>query len=185
MWSFALISVALLFSNVSGAIIAREAASSQVCEGQVTLSEYYIGEDKNVKVQHATCPEQASKVSTLVGRQIQNVCGNTCATSCFTPSGGGPNTGDCHVIADALRYNSQNIGAIFPVGTGTNNTVVMQYASCLSFFVNQETVPIEYCRTDWAALIDWIGPNCASAQNAHGGLCVATNQQWFAQVQHA
>lgn len=30
--------------------------------------------------------------------------------------------------------------------------MVMQYASCLTFFVNQDTVPIEYCRSDWVGL---------------------------------
>ncbi|KAJ6462722.1 hypothetical protein DFH09DRAFT_1165820 [Mycena vulgaris] len=184
MRSFALISAALLFSIVSAASVARVAAG-EVCEGQVTLSEHYIGQDKNVKVQYATCPEYGSKVETLESRQVVDVCGNTCNTSCFTPSGGGPNPNDCHIIADALRFDSQNIGALFTVGTGTNNTVVMQFASCLSFFVNQDTVPIEYCRTDWASLIDFIAPNCQATQNAHGGLCVATNQQWFAQVNHA
>ena len=31
-------------------------------------------------------------------------------TTCFTPSGGGPDPNECHVIADALRFDSQNIG---------------------------------------------------------------------------
>ncbi|KAJ7143797.1 hypothetical protein C8R44DRAFT_602678, partial [Mycena epipterygia] len=155
------------------------------CQGQVTLSETYIGQDKNVKVQFATCPEYGSKVQTLESRQAPvDVCGNNCmrVTSCFPPSGGGPDPNDCHIIADALRFDSQNIGksSLLEISS-TNNTVVMQFASCLSFFVNQDTVPIEYCRTDWATLIDFIAPNCQATQNAHGGLCIATNQQWFAQ----
>ncbi|KAJ7674082.1 hypothetical protein DFH06DRAFT_978991, partial [Mycena polygramma] len=165
---------------------------SSVCEGQVTLSETYIGEDKNVLVRHATCPTYGTKVKTLVDRQL-DVCGNQCTTYC-TPATGGPNTNDCHIIADALRYNSQNIAPLFTIGTastsfallppfidGTNNTVTVQYASCLSFFVNQDASPLEYCDTEWANLIDYIAPNCAAAQNANGGLCVATNQQWFVQ----
>ncbi|KAJ7807444.1 hypothetical protein B0H14DRAFT_2873134 [Mycena olivaceomarginata] len=188
MWSFALISTALLFSKISMslasvALVPRRA--EVLCEGEITLSEEYIGQDKNVLVQYSTCPEYGSNVNALDTRQIEDVCGNTCTTSCFTPSGGGPNPNDCHIIADALRFQSQNIGALFTIGTGTNNTVVIQFASCLSFFVNQDTAPIEYCRTDWANLIDFIAPNCQATQNAHGGLCVATNQQWFAQVQHS
>ena len=31
----------------------------------------------------------------------------------------------------------------------TNNTVVMQFSSCKTFFVNQDFVPLVYCRTDW------------------------------------
>ncbi|KAJ7674070.1 hypothetical protein DFH06DRAFT_1467410 [Mycena polygramma] len=181
MWSSALLSAALLLSSVS---LASVIPVAEVCEGQVTLAETYIGQDKNVLVQQSTCPTFGSKVKTLESRQL-DVCGNTCATSCFTPSGGGPNTTDCHVIADALRFNSQNTGPLFTIGTGTNNTVVVKYSTCLSFFVNQDASPLEYCDTEWAKLIDFIGPNCAAAQNAHGGLCVATNQQWFVQVAHS
>jgi hypothetical protein len=32
------------------------------------------------------------------------------ATNCFSPSGGGPDPNECNVIADALLYDSQNIG---------------------------------------------------------------------------
>ena len=31
-------------------------------------------------------------------------------TNCFTPSGGGPDPNECTIIADALLYDSQNIG---------------------------------------------------------------------------
>ncbi|KAJ7763122.1 hypothetical protein DFH07DRAFT_738838, partial [Mycena maculata] len=153
-----------------------------VCEGQVTLFQTYIGQGgklRNVKVQHATCPEYASKVATLETRQAKHRCGFMFHAT--IQSGGGPDPNDCQVIADALLYDSQNVGPLFTVGTGTNNTVVMQYATCLSFYVNQDAAPIEYCDTDWAALIEYIAPNCQATQNAHGGLCVATNQQWFVQ----
>ncbi|KAJ7653056.1 hypothetical protein DFH06DRAFT_525122 [Mycena polygramma] len=175
-----LLSAALL----SGLSLASVIPASQVCEGQVTLSETYIGKDKNVLVQYATCPKFGSKVKPLVDRQL-DVCGNACTTYCFSPAGGGPNTNDCHIIADALRYNSQNIAPLFTIGTGTNNTVTLKYASCTSFFVNQHASPLEYCNTEWADVIDWVAPNCASAQSAHGGLCVATDQQWFIQVNHS
>ncbi|KAJ6483625.1 hypothetical protein C8R47DRAFT_1049074 [Mycena vitilis] len=140
-----------------------------------------------------TAPNLKGKA--LVDRQL-DVCGNQCTTYCFTPATGGlvhghssnysdahggPNTNDCHIIADALRYNSQNIAPLLTIGTGTNNTVTVQYASCLSFFVNQDASSLEYCDTEWANLIDYIAPNCAAAQKANGGLCVATDQQWFVQ----
>ncbi|KAJ7732671.1 hypothetical protein B0H16DRAFT_1468445 [Mycena metata] len=178
MWSFTFISAALLLSKVSfaGAALVPRAAGD-VCDGQVTLSEAFIGADKNVHVRYATCPKYGSKVKTLEARQAPiDVCGNSC---------GGPNPNDCAVIADALLYDSQNIGPLFTVGTGTNNTVVMQYATCLTFFVNQDTVPIEYCRNDWSSLVTFIAPNCQATQNAHGGLCLASNEQWFAQVNHS
>ena len=59
---------------------------------------------------------------------VGNVCGAHCrfshdflfrfykfilssgTTTCFNPSGGGPDPNDCHVIADALRFDSENIG---------------------------------------------------------------------------
>ncbi|KAJ3927898.1 MAG: hypothetical protein NXY57DRAFT_577529 [Lentinula lateritia] len=156
---------------------------TSICAGEEILSETYIGEEKNVRLQHITCPPTPAKRA-LAPRQT-NVCGNTCITNCFVPSGGGPVPDDCHVIADALRFDSENVGALFEIGTGVNNTIALTYATCESFYVNQDPTTQIYCRTDWAAVIDWVAPNCQSTQNAHGGNCVATDQQFFIQVQHS
>jgi hypothetical protein len=159
-----------------------------ICSGQAEIiAEEYIGEDHNVKMTTLSCSEQIQPRHILAERQAPvNVCGAQCNTNCFLPAGGGPDPNDCHVIADALRYDSQNVGALFaiPNGNSTTNPVVMQYISCKTFFVNQDLVPLEYCRTDWASLIDFVAPNCQATQNAHGGNCVAVDQSWFVQVQH-
>ncbi|KAF7304373.1 hypothetical protein HMN09_00839300 [Mycena chlorophos] len=187
---FSLLATALLVS-ASGVRSNFRVSDGTVCEGQVTNSEAFIGKDNNVKVQFATCPTDVvtkrSRIELEQRDTVVDVCGNTCTTDCFTPSGGGPNPNDCTVIADALLYDSQNIGADFTVPTGKNNTVVMQYASCLTFFVNQDSAgnELEYCRVDWAALVNYIAPNCQSTQNAHGGLCVATDGNWFVEVAHS
>lgn len=57
-----------------------------VCNDQVTHSESFIGKDKNVKVQVASCP-QASLVQreiTLENRQT-NVCATNCAPAFSFP----------------------------------------------------------------------------------------------------
>jgi len=176
-----------IFTKIS-AIPLVSGIETDVCDGAVTLDSTWIGEAKNVEMRTVSCPYQR-RDDMLVQRQAPtnptNVCGSNCTTNCFSPSGGGPDPNDCHVIADALRYDSQNIGALFQIGnTTTNNTVVMQFSSCTTFFVNQDFVPLVYCRTDWATLIDFVAPNCQATQNAHGGNCVATDQTWFVQVQH-
>ncbi|KAJ7062151.1 hypothetical protein C8F01DRAFT_1024306 [Mycena amicta] len=191
MWSapLALLSAALYASHAVGLSLSTIPLGVRddgtVCDGQINIAETFIGKDNNVQVQYATCPPP--EYAALESRQTApiDVCGNNCTTFCFTPSGGGPNPNDCTIIADALLFDSENIGPLFTIPTGANNTITMKYQSCLTFFVNQDVVPIEYCRTDWSALVKFIAPNCQAAQNAHGGLCVATNQQWFAQVQHS
>ncbi|KAJ4469727.1 hypothetical protein C8J55DRAFT_492020 [Lentinula edodes] len=168
-----------------------------VCPGQVTVSETFIGANSNVKLAQVYCPENT--VPTLTPRQDNgtaiDVCGNTCSTNCFTPSGGGPDPNDCTVIADAMRFYSQNVKSerialplhvkddTFLIGTGTNNTVVLTYSTCETFYVNQDPVEQSYCYSDWASIVDYIAPNCQSTQNAHGGNCIADDQQWFIQVQ--
>lgn len=103
------------------------------------------------------------------GGQYTNVCGATCKcsletshspfysplscpgdTHCFNPAGGGPDPNECHVISDALRYNSQNIANIFNIPRSAA-VVKMQYKSCYSFWVNQATVDLQYCRQDWVS----------------------------------
>ncbi|PBK84564.1 hypothetical protein ARMGADRAFT_1000311 [Armillaria gallica] len=163
---------------------------SEVCPGQITLSETYIGADQNVKVETVSCPEGAlTRRGDLISRQasnVTNVCGTQCNTFCFNPSGGGPDPNECHVIADALRYDSQHIGSTFTINNGTTgNIVVVTYNSCESFFVNQINGLMEYCRLDWASVLDWVAPNCQSTQNAHGGFCVAGDGRWFIQAQHS
>ncbi|KIK64072.1 hypothetical protein GYMLUDRAFT_40307 [Collybiopsis luxurians FD-317 M1] len=182
--SIAMQFLSVLVALVSAAVLVS-ASPDEVCDGQVVLSETFIGEEKNVKVQHLTCPVAATKTKRALAPRQTNVCGNNCQTSCFTPAGGGPNPNDCHIIADALRFDSQNIGPFFNITAGVNNTVALTFASCLSFYVNQDTINQTYCRTDWAGVIDFIAPNCQATQNAHGGLCVETNQNFFIQVNAA
>ncbi|KAF8898026.1 hypothetical protein CPB84DRAFT_1781176 [Gymnopilus junonius] len=160
-----------------------------VCPGGETeiLSETYIGKDHNVKMTTLSCSTKVHASNTLSARQTAplNVCGANCNTNCFIPAGGGPDPNECHIIADALLYDSQNVGALFtiPTGNSTSNPVVMQYRSCKTFFINQDAQNLEYCRTDWSSLIDWLAFNCQATQNAHGGNCVAVDQRWFVQVQ--
>ncbi|PPQ96087.1 hypothetical protein CVT26_004719 [Gymnopilus dilepis] len=202
------LSLSLCLSTLASVYVvsALPFVDESVCPGGevVVLSESYIGKDKNVKMTSLSCTIKGdSKRDTLVKRQTPplDVCGANCDTNCFLPAGGGPDPNECHVIADALRYDSQNVGverlhllkilgALFTIPSGpgnnvTTNPVVMQYSSCKTFFVNQDVQALEYCRTDWAALIDWVAPNCQATQNAHGGNCVAVDQRWFVQVQHS
>ncbi|KAJ7589147.1 hypothetical protein C8J56DRAFT_30803 [Mycena floridula] len=181
--SFLLLSAALIAS--AGPLSGR---SEAICPGQKVESEWFIGEEKTVKAQSVSCPPESFQVvkrSSLEARDT-NVCGAPCTTHCFTPSGGGPDPNDCHIIADALRFDSQNIGPIFAVANGTNNVLSLTFATCTTFFVNQApTSTLDYCRTDFAAVADFVAPNCQATQNAHGGLCLANDQQWFVQVNHS
>ena len=104
------------------------------------------------------------------------------------------------MITDALLYAAQNTGAyscfparrpdadgfvpgaLFTMDPANNTTVVtMTYKSCESFIVDQTGAALQYCRSDWASILDNLAFNCQSTQNAHGGLSVATNQDWFIQ----
>ena len=81
--------------------------------------------------------------------------GRTGDTFCFSGGSGGPNEDDCAVIADAILYDSQNVGAIFNAtapGTATDK-VTMQYKSCLTYFLNQDSAneTLSYCRSDWVS----------------------------------
>ncbi|KAI0089796.1 hypothetical protein BDY19DRAFT_86079 [Irpex rosettiformis] len=147
---------------------------------------YHIGKDKNVHAEVVQCDGiPLTPPSEILPRQV-NVCGAQCNTNCFTPSGGGPDPNECHVIADALLYDSQNVGALFTMDPAQNTSVItMQYRSCKTFIVDQAGIPLTYCRTDWSAVLDFVAFNCQSQQNAHGGNCVAADQRWFIQVQSA
>ncbi|KAJ8082763.1 hypothetical protein PM082_008619 [Marasmius tenuissimus] len=164
--------------------------------------ETFIGANQDVKVDFVTCPGPSPQL--LAARQTPptNVCGTQCKTNCFTPSGGGPDPNECDVIANALRFDSENTetlhmclcrhvlygptqflntAPIFPIGTGTNNTVAMTFRSCKTFFVNQNLGDLAYCRTDWTDVLDFATLSCQATQNAHGSNCVATDQRWFVQ----
>ncbi|KAF5391186.1 hypothetical protein D9757_003123 [Collybiopsis confluens] len=145
----ALISVAVL---VTASPAARDVG---VCTGEVVVSETFIGEEKNVKLQHVSCPVAPTVAKRAIApRQTSDVCGNACETNCFS-SGSEPTSNDCHVIADALRFQSQNESALFEIETGVNNTVVLTFETCTTFYVNQDPFDQLYCRTDWATLVDF------------------------------
>lgn len=116
-----------------------------------------------------TSPRDLNHESSLVKRAT-SVCGATCTsclssclaymwlishsshlagdTHCFNPAGGGPDPNDCKVISDVLRYDSQNTANTFNIPHSAA-VVRMQYRSCYSFFVNQATTDLQYCRLDW------------------------------------
>ena len=106
---------------------------TNVCDGAVTIASTWIGEAKNVEMKSIYCPNlyQRRDVQHVLEQPQTipvDVCGAPCrfshdflfrfwkfnlisgATTCFTPAGGGPDPNECHVIADALRFNSQSIG---------------------------------------------------------------------------
>ncbi|KAL7280264.1 hypothetical protein ACG7TL_005177 [Trametes sanguinea] len=184
-----------LFSTLSVFVAATVAARigtapDTTCTSEVVAYETYIGKDHNVKLTYSHCadgPLVASDGEELAKRQSNNVCGAACDTFCWSPSGGGPSTGDCAVIADALLYDSQNVGVLFNVtATGTpTDKITMQYQSCLTYFLNQDFNTLVYCRTEWSKLVNWLATDCDADNNAHGGLCVATDQRWYVQVQHS
>lgn len=187
-----IIAAGLLVPSALSAVVPR-AIPYDICPSPIIVSEQYIGENQDVKVQVIQCDTSiAARDTTQLSKRQANVCGATCMsffsspsfillnydlvlgnTNCFTPSGGGPDPNECHVIADALRYDSQNIGTSFkmyvhvnpkrtyPVYPGdsftmvpANNTalVTMQYRSCSTFIVDQANVPLSYCRSAWVCL---------------------------------
>ncbi|EIW65369.1 uncharacterized protein TRAVEDRAFT_55916 [Trametes versicolor FP-101664 SS1] len=179
-----------LFSLLFATLTATSAAlvgsgGVPTCTNEQVAYETYIGKDHNVKVSYSQCDEDASTAA-LAKRQSSNVCGAACNTFCFTPAGG-PSASDCNVIADALLYDSQNVGVLFNVSaTGTpTNKITMQYGTCLTYFLNQDFSTLVYCRTEWSKLVTWLSTDCAPANNAQGGLCVATDQRWYVQLQHS
>ncbi|KIK64067.1 hypothetical protein GYMLUDRAFT_429931 [Collybiopsis luxurians FD-317 M1] len=177
-----------------------------VCPGQVTISETFIGVKDHVRVARVDCPGDNTTGSTMDARETParrtqtrgrtlissrqdngaapvDVCGARCNTDCFTPSGGGPDPNDCAVIADAMKYYSQSANNTFVISPGLNSRLVLSYNTCQTFYVNQSPGQQSYCFDDWAAIVNWVAPNCQSTENAHGGNCVAEDQQWFIQVQ--
>ncbi|KAI0310334.1 hypothetical protein OF83DRAFT_1070695 [Amylostereum chailletii] len=171
--------------------LAHIARAEFVCENPTTLSTTTAGANGEVEVEYLRCSNAdsiraQSQVLRFEKRQI-DVCGAPCATNCFSGSPGtGPVPGDCTVIADALLYDSQNVGALFTLDPAANTTVItMKYQSCDTFIVNQAGVPLQYCRTAWSELVNDLAQGCQAAQNAHGGNCVANDQRWFVQVQHS
>ncbi|KIP02237.1 hypothetical protein PHLGIDRAFT_37983 [Phlebiopsis gigantea 11061_1 CR5-6] len=177
--SFVALAAALLVPSVYSAIVPLES----FCSNPKVVSTFYTGQNNDVRVDHTACDE-VRNIAALETRQTNNVCGAPFDTFCFTPAGGGPDPNECHVITDALLYDSQNVGALFTLDPAQNTTVItMTYRSCESFMVNQAGVALTYCRTDWASILDNLAFNCQATQNAHGGLSVAQNQEWFIQVQ--
>lgn len=127
-----------LFSLLLAGLTAASAAlvgsgGAPTCANEQVAYETFIGKDHNVKVSYSKCDEDASTAA-LAKRQSSNVCGAACKytlytyandllirslaisgnTFCFTPAGG-PSASDCNVIADALLYDSQNVGVLFNV----------------------------------------------------------------------
>ncbi|CAL1697152.1 unnamed protein product [Somion occarium] len=172
--------LALLPAAVLSTAVNSESPS--FCESPTVVSQSYIGEDKDVKVENIRCANDLTARSDVDkrGRSV-NVCGTHCNTRCFKPAGGGPNPFDCKVIANLLNKNRKNDNVFtIPAGEGL---IKMAYRSCTTYFANQAGVDEQYCLSDWAGHVDSLAFNCQAQQNAHGGKCVADDQRWYIQVQ--
>ena len=121
------------------AAVAQIAHAEFVCEHATTLATSTAGANGEVEVNYVHCSNAKalraqSQVLRFEKRQT-DVCGAPCEwipcphvswsssdarigeTNCFPGSvGTGPNPNDCAVIADALLYDSQNVGALFDMG---------------------------------------------------------------------
>lgn len=182
MRSFTIGALFILLPVVLSAAVSQD--TLPFCQSPTVVSETFIGQDKNVKVQTLQCANPlASREDKLEKRQT-DVCGAECDTNCFTPSGGGPDPNECAVIADAILFDSQAIGDLFTI-PANNSVVDLTFRSCNTFFVNQAGIDLQYCRTDWSVLVNFLAQNCQAQQNAQGGNCVASNHQWFIQVDHS
>jgi len=82
------------------------------CTGKQLLKQTYIGANKDVSAQYYSCASSFGSGGPLPSSESSqnNQCGANCTTNCFNPAGGGPDPNDCHVIADALLFESQNTG---------------------------------------------------------------------------
>ncbi|KAI0069291.1 hypothetical protein BV25DRAFT_1874966 [Artomyces pyxidatus] len=185
MYFFSLLIIALpLFGSTHAAL---------QCDDKKTLSHTLVGPNNDVSVDYIHCSNaitpglQPIAVRSVLGTRQSapvNVCGAPCTTNCFPGAGGGPDPNDCVVIADALLYDSQNIGPLVTLDPAANTSVItMTYQSCETFIVNQVNYALQYCGNDWASLVNSIADNCQAAENAHGDNCVADDQRWFVQVQ--
>ncbi|KAI0032428.1 hypothetical protein K488DRAFT_70631 [Vararia minispora EC-137] len=173
--------------------LATVVAAEFTCVNPHVTEQTTAGQNGEVVVKALQCENEAELRSIhdtirFARRQSApvDVCGNTCNTNCFSGQvGTGPNPNDCQIIADALLYDSQNVGPLFTTDPANSTAVVtMQYQTCEALFINQAGVALQYCRTDFSSLTHLLAFNCQAQQNAHGGNCVATDQRWFVQVQH-
>lgn len=156
--------------------------------GHLETTTSYIGKDKNVRVDRTDCVTATSPAiaepATIVKRQGIDECGVQCETYCLTPpSGTAPDPNDCRVIADALLYDSQNIGTHLVI-PGEGGAIFMQFGSCQSFVGNNSGFPFSYCRTDWAKIIESLASECKNSR-APGGQCAALDQRWYIRVRHS
>ncbi|TCD66359.1 hypothetical protein EIP91_001465 [Steccherinum ochraceum] len=135
-----------------------------LCDSPSVVSETFIGAEKNVQVQALKCANDlVPREANIIKKRATpvNVCGATCDTNCFVPSGGGPDPNECHVISDALLFDSENVGALFNITTNAAMAMItMKFRSCETYFLNQAGLDLTYCRTDWGGVIDWVAFNC-------------------------
>ncbi|KAI0820566.1 hypothetical protein BC628DRAFT_836618 [Trametes gibbosa] len=191
--------VLALFLSSRTSATALDTHTRFACPNEVLAAEWFIGKDQNVRLAYSRCDGDGRSIVSAQGAVVPlplpltkrqggmpNVCGATCDTFCFSPAGGGPNEGDCNIIADALLFESENTGDFFNASAAGSASakITLQYKSCTTYFLNQSPAQLTYCRSDWSKLTTFIAPHCDAAHDAHGGLCVADDQRWFVQVQH-
>lgn len=77
-----------------------------VCVGQITLAETYIGQDKNVQMQYASCPDLGTVKSRVIDvrQTVPDVCGTPCTRTLTCTAMGLTPTYRWHKLLYSLRW---------------------------------------------------------------------------------
>ncbi|KDR81263.1 hypothetical protein GALMADRAFT_1358482 [Galerina marginata CBS 339.88] len=119
-------------------------------------------------------------LGTVHKRQILDLSGATCQSTCSGAPGTGPNQNDCNVIINQLFS-----GGTQEVAVGTSaNVLIFSFSSCTVAFFNFTGQTVLYQENDFGSVASFLAGACNAAHGFGQGKCTFDEANAFIQVLH-
>ncbi|KDR84531.1 hypothetical protein GALMADRAFT_206107 [Galerina marginata CBS 339.88] len=117
---------------------------------------------------------------TVEKRQVLDLSGATCQSTCSGAPGTGPNQSDCDVIINQLFSEGTQKFSVNP----SSNVVIVSFASCRVTFVNFTGGVVVYQENDWGSVASFLAGACNAAHGFGQGRCTFDEANAFIEVLH-
>ncbi|KDR67458.1 hypothetical protein GALMADRAFT_283589, partial [Galerina marginata CBS 339.88] len=165
--------------NVPGTIVKGEyrSVSSNLLPSTIQTLMPYSAVWPNGVVESKMSADEYFGTGKVDKRQVIDLVGATCQSTCSGAPGTGPNQADCSVIVNQMWSEGTQQFSVSP----SANVLFVTYRSCKVTFVNFTGNVVVYQDNDWGSVANYLAGACNAAHGFAAGKCTFDEANAFIQ----